>query len=87
MPQISSVKNRETGELALAISAEPMLVDPGNLLRFMKSNYPDLFREVWYEAIAPQGLILPGGSNGRGTFRDNGHTGSGADTGGGAEDG
>ena len=83
------------GDKKVVMGLQPELMDPAELLRFLKREFPDAYREVWYEAIAPNrtsGLILPGGLNGRGPVRDERHQqsdgpGDGAERGGGLPDG
>lgn len=80
MPVSVVVNQRREKAVAFMTSPQQEVMPPLELLRFLKGQFPEEYKVIWYEPVVPdhRGLILPGGLNGRGPVRDEGHTGDGA---------
>ena len=40
---------------AIGVLVQPEFLDPAATCRFLKANFPDVYREVWYEIVRANG--------------------------------
>lgn len=52
--QLSRVDGQD-GRKAVSVLVQPEFLDPAAICRFMKLNFPEVYREVWYEIVQANG--------------------------------